>query len=63
MNRIAHPTVDERRARGKAARAQTPLKSHNSWTPAVDRPDPIALGSLRHCLRTPGRYRKSAARD
>ena len=53
MNRIAHPTVDERRARGKAARAQTPLKSHNSWTPAVDRPDPIALLEAQNRSREP----------
>ncbi|MFY9928473.1 MAG: DUF2252 domain-containing protein [Streptosporangiaceae bacterium] len=36
-------TADERAARGKAARTGAPRSSHGQWTPAPDRPDPIAL--------------------
>jgi len=38
-----HLTVEERRAAGREARKAAPRKSHGSWTPAADRPDPIAL--------------------
>ena len=41
--RRAHLTVDERVARGRAARQQAPRSSHGRWAPAPDRPDPIAL--------------------
>jgi uncharacterized protein (DUF2252 family) len=41
--RRAHLTVDERVARGRSARKQAPRSSHGRWTPAPDRPDPIAL--------------------
>jgi uncharacterized protein (DUF2252 family) len=43
VKRIPHPSVEERRARGMAARGQTPLASHDGWKPAKDRPDPVAL--------------------
>jgi uncharacterized protein (DUF2252 family) len=51
--RIPHPSVDERRARGKQARDQTPLSSHASWTPATDRPDPVALLEEQDATREP----------
>jgi uncharacterized protein (DUF2252 family) len=38
-----HMTVDERRALGREARKAAPRASHGAWTPAADRPDPIAL--------------------
>jgi uncharacterized protein (DUF2252 family) len=41
--RRQHLTVDERLARGRAARQQAPRSSHGRWEPAPDRPDPIAL--------------------
>jgi len=41
--KMQHPNVEERRARGKAARQETPLASHLKWKPAEDRPDPVAL--------------------
>ena len=41
--RRAHLTVEERLARGKAARRETPRSRHARWEPAPDRPDPIAL--------------------
>jgi uncharacterized protein (DUF2252 family) len=41
--RVPHPSIEERRARGKQARDRTPLSSHDGWTPAADRPDPVGL--------------------
>src|ERR1039457_310355 len=41
--RRAHLTVEERVARGRAARREAPRSSHGRWEPAADRPDPIAL--------------------
>ncbi len=41
--RRAHLTVDERVARGRAARTEAPRSSHGRWEPAPDRPDPITL--------------------
>ena len=40
---IPHPSVEERQARGQAARDRTPLSSHAGWAPASDRPDPVGL--------------------
>jgi uncharacterized protein (DUF2252 family) len=46
MSDKVHPpvTIDrsERRKRGKALRKQVPRRSHGAWSPASDRPDPIA---------------------
>ena len=41
--RRKHLTVEQRMARGRAARKETPRSSHGRWEPAPDRPDPIAL--------------------
>jgi uncharacterized protein (DUF2252 family) len=41
--RAAHPSVEERRARGKLARKQATPDSHVGWRPAPDRPDPLGL--------------------
>lgn len=43
LRKVAHLSVEERVARGKAARSQVPRSSHGWWAPADDRPDPIAL--------------------
>jgi uncharacterized protein (DUF2252 family) len=43
VKKIPHPSVEERRARGKQARTGTPLSAHTDWKPAPDRPDPVAL--------------------
>jgi uncharacterized protein (DUF2252 family) len=40
---IEHPTVEDRRARGKSLRSQAAPSSHRGWKPAADRPDPVAL--------------------
>jgi uncharacterized protein (DUF2252 family) len=41
--KIQHPSVAERKARGKGARDTAALKSHTGWAPAANRPDPVAL--------------------
>jgi uncharacterized protein (DUF2252 family) len=46
-----HLSVDERRARGKAARSQVPPSGHTGWTPAADRPDPVALLEAQDATR------------
>jgi uncharacterized protein (DUF2252 family) len=51
--RIAHPSVEERRAHGKEARDRTPVSSHTGWTPANNRPDPVALLEEQNRTREP----------
>ena len=41
--RVEHFTVEERAARGKAARAELPRKIHADWEPAPNRRDPVEL--------------------
>ena len=41
--RREHLTVEERVARGKTARQDSPRSGHSQWEPAADRPDPVAL--------------------
>src|SRR3954470_17917574 len=41
--RQAHPSVEDRRARGKDARTRVPASDHAGWAPAADRPDPVGL--------------------
>ncbi|HUK44820.1 MAG TPA: DUF2252 domain-containing protein [Gaiellaceae bacterium] len=40
---VAHFSVAERVARGKAARAEVPRKFHAEWEPSSFRPDPVEL--------------------
>jgi uncharacterized protein (DUF2252 family) len=51
--RIAHPSVEERQARGKEARSRTPPSSHTGWAAADDRPDPVALLEEQNATREP----------
>src|SRR5262245_64034735 len=51
--RVPHPSLEERRARGKEARTRAPLSSHGPWTPAGDRPDPVALLEQQDADREP----------
>jgi uncharacterized protein (DUF2252 family) len=51
--RITHPSVEERQARGQAARDRTPLSSHAGWAPASDRPDPVGLLEEQNRSREP----------
>src|SRR3954467_10222314 len=53
MTVVAHPDIDERRARGKHARAQVAPAGHTGWVPAADRPDPIALLEAQNTTREP----------
>ena len=43
VRKVAHPSVDERKAMGVEARGRAPLSSHTKWESASDRPDPVAL--------------------
>jgi uncharacterized protein (DUF2252 family) len=43
MKKVPHPDVDERKARGKAARSHAAPGDHTGWEAAPDRPDPVAL--------------------
>ncbi len=53
ITRVAHPSVEERRAKGKGARELTPLASHNGWTSAANRADPVALLQSQNKTREP----------
>src|SRR3954463_12974931 len=50
---VAPPSVKERIAVGKAARAGVPRSSHARFEPASDRPDPIALLEEQAATRVP----------
>jgi uncharacterized protein (DUF2252 family) len=58
-------TVSERAARGKAARSGAPRSAHAEWSPAANRPDPIATLERQAASRVPElvpiRYRRMAA--
>jgi uncharacterized protein (DUF2252 family) len=43
VTKIAHPSVADRKAKGKDARERAAVSSHTGWAPAADRPDPVAL--------------------
>jgi uncharacterized protein (DUF2252 family) len=49
----AQLTVDERRAQGMEARTRTPRTAHAGWTPAANRPDPVALLEAQEVTREP----------
>src|SRR3954466_732891 len=40
---VVHPSVEDRRARGKQARTRTSPSAHAGWEPASARPDPVRL--------------------
>jgi uncharacterized protein (DUF2252 family) len=50
---IEHPSVDERRARGKVARERVGPLGHSGWVAAPDRPDPVALLEEQNLTREP----------
>src|SRR5689334_9459311 len=51
--RISHPSLEQRRAKGKSAREAAPRSSHTGWKPAADRADPIALLEAQNRTREP----------
>ena len=53
IQKIAHPSVDERVARGREAAGRTPPSIHSGWKPAADRPDPVALLEAQNLTREP----------
>jgi uncharacterized protein (DUF2252 family) len=53
MAKVDHPSVDERKALGKAAREHVPPGSHINWMPATGRPDPVALLEEQNATREP----------
>ncbi len=48
-----HPTVVERAARGRAARADVPRSVHGTWQPSPSRPDPVDLLEEQAATRVP----------
>jgi uncharacterized protein (DUF2252 family) len=53
VRKIAHPSVNDRKAKGLEARDRTPLLGHTKWRPAADRPDPVALLEEQDTTREP----------
>ncbi len=53
VRKIAHPSVDDRKAVGLEARDQAALSSHTKWRPAADRPDPVGLLEEQDTTREP----------
>ena len=53
VRKVTHLSLAERAAKGNAAREQTPPSSHWQWTPARDRPDPVALLEEQDITREP----------
>ena len=53
VRKIAHPSIDDRKAQGVGARDRAALSSHTKWRPAGDRPDPVALLAEQDATREP----------
>ena len=53
VRKVAHPSIEERRALGGEARTVTPPSSHTHWHPVPDRPDPVALLEEQNIMREP----------
>src|ERR1700756_2475949 len=53
IRRIKHLSLDERLNQGRAARDGTPPSCHVEWSPAADRPDPVALLEQQNRTREP----------
>src|SRR5581483_11998832 len=51
--RRKHLSLDQRVARGRAARTDAPRSAHGRWAPAPDRPDPVALLEEQAASRVP----------
>jgi uncharacterized protein (DUF2252 family) len=51
--RIEHPSVEQRRKRGKEARTRVAPSGHAGWEPAAERPDPVALLEEQNATREP----------
>jgi uncharacterized protein (DUF2252 family) len=53
VQKVAHPSLEERKAAGQQAREQTAPSGHAKWQPAADRPDPVALLEAQNLTREP----------
>ena len=53
VRKIAHLSIDDRKAKGVEARDRAALSSHTKWRPAADRPDPVALLEEQDATREP----------
>ena len=53
VRKIAHPSIEQRKAMGVEARDRASLSDHTGWTPAADRPDPVALLEEQDATREP----------
>jgi uncharacterized protein (DUF2252 family) len=53
MQEMAHPSVEERTARGREAASLTPPSVHSGWKPAGDRADPVVLLEAQNLTREP----------
>jgi uncharacterized protein (DUF2252 family) len=53
VRKIAHPSIDDRKAKGLEARDRAAPSSHTKWRPAADRPDPVALLEEQDTTREP----------
>ena len=51
VRKIAHPSVEDRKAKGLEARDRAALSSHTKWQAAADRPDPVALLQEQYVTR------------
>jgi uncharacterized protein (DUF2252 family) len=49
--KVKHRSVEERVAKGKGCRKDTPVASHKGWVPAPDRPDPVELLEKQNLTR------------
>jgi uncharacterized protein (DUF2252 family) len=53
VRRVPHPSLKERKARGKEAREKTPPSAHAGWKPADSRPDPVGILEVQDATREP----------
>ena len=53
VRKMAHPSIDERKAAGLEARDKVPVSSHTKWGPAADRADPVTLLAEQDATREP----------
>src|SRR6476659_2020055 len=53
VRKIAHPSIDDRKAKGLEARDPASLSSHTKWGPAADRADPVTLLEEQDATREP----------
>jgi Uncharacterized protein conserved in bacteria (DUF2252) len=53
VQRIAHPSIDDRQGKGLEARDRAPLPGHSGWGPVPDRPDPVELLTEQDATREP----------